>query len=343
VGGGGAAAGVIEEEEEGVEEAEREEEEEREEAEEEEEERAKARGIRGEEATRAGSGDQVQVQVRARERREGDDARARAGEGASGEGTGDGEKGKKGKKDEVEIEAGEMAAAMQRGRVQRRMYGQAERRRQAEESMEVDEFRAVLHTWSVGCPWCRAMGEAEERCREHTLEGCREEYVGDIQEMVRRVKRVVRWEAYSCCFDCGLPQEICRRYEAKGPAGGFRRVQGQTCQYGGVLMQMVVSMWGAGGDSRSTQLYKWMRVQGANVDEGDRDGQIRWMGRKVRWGGMESNEMCRVALQLWRWQQEEEEEEREEERERERGRESKERGRGQGRRERGKKGQGRGM
>jgi hypothetical protein len=39
----------------------------------------------------------------------------------------------------------------------------------------------------------------------------------------------------------------------------------------------------------------------------DIDGWFRWMGRKVRWGGIESNEMCRVAVQLARWWEEEEE------------------------------------
>jgi hypothetical protein len=48
-------------------------------------------------------------------------------------------------------------------------------------------------------------------------------------------------------------------------------------------------------------------MQGADVEEEDIDGIIRWMGRKVRWGGIESNEMCRVVVQLWRWWQEVEE------------------------------------
>jgi hypothetical protein len=75
---------------------------------------------------------------------------------------------------------------------------------------------------------------------------------------------------------------------------------------------MVVSIWGVVGVAGAKQLHEWMRAQGADVGEDDIDGWIRWMGRKVRWGGMESNEMCRVAVQLWQWWQEEKEEEEEE-------------------------------
>ena len=210
---------------------------------------------------------------------------------------------------EEDGEAGAMErkAEIDRGRVQRRRYGQAERERQAEESMEVEMLRSILEEWSAGCPWCRATGEAEEVWRAHGLEGCEEVEAEAVIEMVERVKRVVRWEAYSCCFNCGVPQAMCERYETRGAEGGFRRVEGRGCQYQGVLMRTMVSMWGARGKGGSERLDEWMRMQGAGVEEEDTDGMIRWMGRKVRWGGIESNEMCRVVVQLWRWWQEGEE------------------------------------
>ncbi|KAK4117986.1 hypothetical protein N657DRAFT_638369, partial [Parathielavia appendiculata] len=230
-----------------------------------EEERAKAGGIGGKEVTRAGEGDEVQAIAG---EIEGEEV-ASAGE-VAGKGTGD---------NDVEVEA-----EIYRGRVQRRMRGQAERMRQAEESIEVEQFQAVLQEWSVGCTWCRAIGEAEEVCRRHTLDRCQEEDAGEIRRMVGQAERLVRWEPYSCCFDCGIPQAMCRRFEPMGPAGGFRRVEGQTCQYGGVLMRTVISIWGAGGVSGSKRLYEWMRMQGTGVDEDDIDGRIRWMGRKQEYG-----------------------------------------------------------
>jgi hypothetical protein len=211
------------------------------------------------------------------------------------EGSRDGKNGEVG----VEVE-------IQQGRAQRRRRGWEERQRQAEECMEVEEFKAILRMWSVGCPWCRATGEAEEVYSGHGLDCCDEPEADGIREMAERVKQVVRWERYSCCFDCGVPQEICARYEMKGAAGGFRRVAGGACQYGGVLIPTMVSMWGAAEELGSRRLYEWMRGQGAQIDEDDMDGWLRWMGRKVRWGGVESNEMCRAVVRLSRLQEEEE-------------------------------------
>jgi hypothetical protein len=62
----------------------------------------------------------------------------------------------------------------------------------------------------------------------------------------------------------------------------------------GVLMRTVVWMWGAGGTARSKQLYAWRQEQGGIVDVEDIDGRFRWMGRKVRWAGLKSNEMGQV-------------------------------------------------
>jgi hypothetical protein len=71
----------------------------------------------------------------------------------------------------------EVEAEIQRGRVRNSggCHSRAERRRQAEESVEVKQFREVLRQWSVGCPWSRAIGEVEEVYREHTLDRYQEE------------------------------------------------------------------------------------------------------------------------------------------------------------------------
>ena len=176
---------------------------------------------------------------------------------------------------DVEVEINE-------GRGQRRRRGWEERRRQAGESIEVERFKEMMGEWLVGCTWCRASGEAGEVYTGHGLEDCEEGEAEGVREMVERVRRVVRWERYSCCFDCGLPQEMCAQYETRGPSGGFRRVAGRGCQYKGVLIQTVVSMWGAAGQEGSTVLYEWIRGQGGQVEEDDIDGWFRWMGGKVR-------------------------------------------------------------
>lgn len=183
-------------------------------------------------------------------------------------------------------------------RVQRRVQGQAERTRQAGEASEVERFGAMLEQWAIGCTWCRATGEDEWICASHTMEACGGEDVEDVEDMVQRWEKAIRWEPYSCCFDCGLPQAVCNRYEAQGD-GGYKRREGR-CQYPGVLIRSVVSMWGANGQEAAEFFQQQLRQRGVEWEETDgEEALIKWMGRKVRWAGIESNEMCRVMVRLY--------------------------------------------
>ena len=49
---------------------------------------------------------------------------------------------------------------------------------------------------------------------------CKEEAAGEVRGAIAKIKKGVRWEDYSCCFDCGLPQVICERVEWKQDTGG---------------------------------------------------------------------------------------------------------------------------
>lgn len=49
------------------------------------------------------------------------------------------------------------------------------------------------------------------------------------------MEKEIKFEAYSGCFWCGVPQEICNRWESNGQ-GRYQRVKGESCQYKGVLI-----------------------------------------------------------------------------------------------------------
>jgi hypothetical protein len=168
-----------------------------------------------------------------------------------------------------------------------------ERRRQAEEGEQVERLREVAEQWSAGCAWCRAGGRPAEA---HVLSACREDNADRVQAMVARMQGV-RWDAYSCCFDCGFPQEVCSRWASVPGKGGFQRIAGGSqCQWGGV--------WAACGKKGTSAIRARMRERGV-AWAGETEPLVRWMGRKIRWGGLESNEMCRVAVDLygiWRHQ-----------------------------------------
>jgi hypothetical protein len=67
---------------------------------------------------------------------------------------------------------------------------------------------------------------------------------------------------------------------------------------------MVVTLWAACGEDGTSAIRARMRERGV-AWAGETESLVRWMGRKIRWGGLESNEMCRVAVDLyaiWRHQ-----------------------------------------
>ncbi|KAK3983828.1 hypothetical protein QBC44DRAFT_390842, partial [Cladorrhinum sp. PSN332] len=187
----------------------------------------------------------------------------------------------------------DMEVETYRTRARRRKHGWDVRIEQSEEALEVERFREILEEWATGCRWCMATGEEERVYGGHGLEECTEEDSGVIREAVERVRGKIRWEKYSGCFDCGIPQGICERYRAKVD-GGYERVRGGRCQYGRVLIESVVSMWGANGGEAGSFFQERMRQRGVEWDGKDEGELGKWMGRKVRWGGLESNEMCRA-------------------------------------------------
>jgi hypothetical protein len=173
------------------------------------------------------------------------------------------------------------------------------------EMREVEELAERLEEWSEGCVACRAFGiGAEGRWKGHGLEGCGEEGGEMVRAAVEKVREVLRWEAYSCCFVCGLPQAMCERYEAEG-SNGWRRVTGGRCQFGGVMVEGLVAMWAADDEGVTEWIQEQIRGCGwrERAGEGEFGLAMRWMGRKIRWGGMESNEMSRMFVRVekrWR-------------------------------------------
>jgi hypothetical protein len=81
--------------------------------------------------------------------------------------------------------------------------------------------------------------------------------------------------------------------------GKYRRKAGGQCQYSGVLMETTVSLWGNVGEA-SVAYFQDRFVPGADAMETEKgvENMIKWMGGKIRWGGMESNEMCRAMVHL---------------------------------------------
>ena len=53
--------------------------------------------------------------------------------------------------------------------------------------------------------------------------------------MIKEIEQKIQFERFSGCFWCGVPQEICNRWEDNGQ-GRYQRAAGGRCQYYGVLL-----------------------------------------------------------------------------------------------------------
>lgn len=175
---------------------------------------------------------------------------------------------------------------------------------QSKEQIEVQEMIQALEVWSEGCPWCRAWGE--ETWRRHRLADCTEADAGEVRAGVEKMKALARWEMYSCCFDCGVPQAICDSFESSVD-GGWRKKAHAECQYQGILLASITALWARWGELFSAWISARMEQEGTSLfKDAEFKKAVAWMTQKIRWGGIESNRMCWV---LWAFQAEIREEE----------------------------------
>jgi hypothetical protein len=123
--------------------------------------------------------------------------------------------------------------------------------------------------------------------------------VDDIREGILKFKSMVRWEDYSCCFYCGIPQEICASWDINTDTGGLRRVVGGRCQFQGVIVESIISIWGRWAEEFGGWVEEQMVKDGFKVVEDvEFKDMVKWLGRKIRWGGLESTKMCKVFMEF---------------------------------------------
>jgi superfamily II DNA or RNA helicase len=197
-------------------------------------------------------------------------------------------------------------AEFQRSLLARRSLGRQEMALQSQEQLEVERLEEMLAEWKDGCQWCRVNEWAG--AEQHRLADCRQEQSDDVREGAREMLKRVRWEKYSCCFTCGIPQSICASYRQRADAGWDKIAQAQ-CQYEGVLAASMTSIWVAAESLFSDWVQEQMRTEGVGQadEELQFDSVLAWMARLVWWGGIQSNRMCwvfvRFIARFARWEQ----------------------------------------
>jgi superfamily II DNA helicase RecQ len=154
----------------------------------------------------------------------------------------------------------------------------------------VASFREGLEEWRDRCVVCWE-NKADE---SHDVEECpsaKSEDIRTARAWISDIKKEMfdhqGFARFSACFGCGLPQAICDQWETvKGEGMKFQKRQGQKCQYEGLLTKV----WAAGLGFYADEVEEVMRKMGWEATEGE--DKYTWMGKKVRWSGHETNNMC---------------------------------------------------
>ena len=90
---------------------------------------------------------------------------------------------------------------------------------------------------------------------------------------------------------------MCERWRSVDEDGGrFERLEGGECQWDGVVEEVVVGLWLKHEGVATERIYEMMRDDGVSVEEAEK--RYKWFGELVRWGGMQTNRLCRVFYML---------------------------------------------
>jgi superfamily II DNA helicase RecQ len=148
----------------------------------------------------------------------------------------------------------EIETVFERQQQERQWLASKVTRQCREEGQEIAEFEEQLRKWANGCPLCKLQ---KRRQQQHRLEDCKhpelESVLHGVHSMTEEMQGKKRFDKFSCCFDCGVPQAICQKWKQKDRQGWFEKVAGVECQYKGVLIAVVVVIWQA-WDSPKTNI-----------------------------------------------------------------------------------------
>jgi RecQ family ATP-dependent DNA helicase len=187
--------------------------------------------------------------------------------------------------DTVEAEQEEARQVFDQQQQARRGPRQTLIQQRQQEFADVEWLRRQLAWWTKRCGICEAAGDGPSG---HDVRQCWRPNSKPAKDMVKAVEEKIRFEEFSGCYWCGVPQEICNRWEDNG-RGRYQRAKGGDCQYRGVLMGGLFGLVYGSGDG---VVERWVeRLVNHGVDGVSIEGLVRHLGRKQLLECVESNRL----------------------------------------------------
>ncbi|PVH96322.1 hypothetical protein DM02DRAFT_474806, partial [Periconia macrospinosa] len=150
---------------------------------------------------------------------------------------------------------------------------------------DVEWLRRQLAWWTKRCGICEETGDGQSG---HDVRQCWRPESEPAKDMIKAVEAKIEFEKYSGCYWCGVPQEICNRWEDNG-RGRYQRAEGGHCQYQGVL---VGGFFGLVYGSKDGAVERWVaRLVEQGIHAGSMEELARHLGRKQQLEYVESNQL----------------------------------------------------
>jgi superfamily II DNA or RNA helicase len=147
----------------------------------------------------------------------------------------------------------------------------------AAQRLHDEEFLAQeSRQWRGRCWLCV---QAQRDDVQHDLWGCPAPESGECRRWVRGIRDHIQYTAgeFYCCYQCGMPQDICGGWEA-----------GQTCGHRQFLYPMMAMLIHWEWPDRRQQGYEWWRrrLKGVGVRVTDFDAVRGYLSQRVDMGGI---------------------------------------------------------
>lgn len=166
---------------------------------------------------------------------------------------------------------------------------QASRIESAIEKEHVLGFVATLRTKCYRC-----FGQGLDG--NHTRDECSNPVHPSYDEAVNQLRRSIRFDRFSGCFACGMPQEMCQTF-IRTPRGFGKSPNQRECTVGSCLFEAAAVLILESSRTRAEYLCLYQRLglcKGGAVQ--DKESIIQLLGKKVRWLDWETNLLFRTTV-----------------------------------------------
>lgn len=159
----------------------------------------------------------------------------------------------------------------------------------AKNTVSLTQLVQKFDSWGSDCSECGLAHPIDKGARANPDTNC------SIERAIRIYQKSIKFESYSGCFTCGIPQELCQKWTAY-QKGKYRKNDNIDCQYPLVLFEFlaIIKKGDPNGLEWLSDLYRRRSASPKGIGE-----ELAILGKKVRLNNIEINELCHCFWELY--------------------------------------------